>query len=89
VPQQAVDRAGGSITGALDAARGLAGSAHDALLGAAHSAFQHGVTVALLTSVVLAAASAVFAGVAIPARRSAALALDAVEVAPLPGEGVA
>lgn len=95
VPQQAVQQAGGSITGALDAARGLAGSAHDALLGAAHAAFQHGVTTALITSVVLAALSAVFAAVAIPARRSTIPAIDAspavvaVEVAPLPGESVA
>jgi EmrB/QacA subfamily drug resistance transporter len=76
VPAHAVESAGASITGALDAARGLGGAARDALLGAAHAAFQHGVTVALLTSAVLAAASALFAAVAIPARRGAGEPLD-------------
>jgi EmrB/QacA subfamily drug resistance transporter len=71
VPQQALDRASVSITAALDTARDLSRAAHDIVIGLAHTAFQNGVTVALVGSAMLAAGAALFAAVAIPARRPA------------------
>jgi EmrB/QacA subfamily drug resistance transporter len=55
-----------SITGAIDLARSVSGAARDALLGAAHEAFMHGIRVALVVAALLAVAGAVYAALAIP-----------------------
>ena len=73
VPQQATNKASVSITAALDTARTLTGAARDTVLTLAHTAFQHGVTVALLGAAVLGAAAAVFAALAVPNRRPTAI----------------
>jgi EmrB/QacA subfamily drug resistance transporter len=68
-PEQ-LHRARASITGALEVAHNLAGSArHDVLL-AADQAFLHGIRWSLVTASVLAVTGATFAAVAIPSRRT-------------------
>ena len=76
------DRAGASITGALEVARSAGTATGRAVLDAAHLAFLHGVRLALVVAAGLAVAGAVYAARAIPS--DTGVLLDAGDLAASP-----